>query len=334
MLIHLPRLNDPYLDQPVDTFMMHASTDRIGTHLIADSPGQADVILFTQCHMLVRDWRLTRITHHPLRRAFPGKVMVYNEFDRPWCALPGVYVSMPRRHFVAEHQRPWAYFAPQPRVTLIEAPDLLFSFVASNTTPCRRPLFALKHPDAIVEEVRGFRLWDSASERFDERRARFNDVLARSRFVLCPRGNATSSVRLYETLAAGAVPVIIADEWVPPAGPEWETFSIRWPEGRVDGLIETLEARDAEWLSMSKRARRAYDDYFSPDVYFHHVAERCRDLVQAGSLERFPARGVIDRRYAELAVANAHARVRHARAGLKKRMMRMVRRRARYAQNA
>jgi hypothetical protein len=333
MLIHLPRLNDPYLDQPVDTFTMHASTDRVGTHLIADSPEQADVILFTQCHMLVTDWRLTRITDHPLRRAFPDKVMVYNEFDRPWCALPGVYVSMPGRHFVAEHQRPWAYFAPQPLATLNETRDLLFSFVASNTTACRGPLFALKHPQAIVEEAHRFRLWDPTSERFDERRARFNNVLARSRFVLCPRGNATSSVRLYETLAAGAVPVIIADEWVPPVGPEWEAISIRWPEGRVDGLIEMLEARDAEWPSMSERARRAYDDYFSPDVYFHHVAERCRELVQAGSLERFPARGVIDRWYAELAVANARARVRHARSGLKTRVKRIVRRRATDARN-
>jgi hypothetical protein len=258
--------------------------------------------------------------------------MVYNEFDRPWCALPGVYVSMPARHFVAEHQRPWGYFAPQPLPAPNENPDLLFSFVASNTTACRRPLFALKHPHAIVEEVRGFQLWDPTSEKFDERRARFKAALARSRFVLCPRGNATSSVRLYETLAVGAVPVIIADDWVPPVGPEWETFSIRWREGRVDGLIEMLEARDAEWPSMSKRARRAYDDYFSPDVYFHHVAERCRELVQAGSLKRFPTSGVIDRWYAELAVANARARVAPARAGVKKRVMRTVHRRATDAQ--
>jgi hypothetical protein len=332
MLIHLPRLNEPYLDQPVDTFTMHASTDRVGMHQITDSPEQADVILFTQCHMLGTDWRLTRITHHPLRQAFPDKVMVYNEFDRPWCALPGVYVSMPGRHFVAAHQRPWAYFAPQPLVTVNETPDLLFSFVASNTTACRRPLFALKHPQAIVEEVQRFRFWDPTSEGFDERRARFKAVLARSRFVLCPRGNATSSVRLYETLAAGAVPVVIADEWVPPVGPEWEAFSIRWPEGRVDGLIEMLEARDAEWSPMSARARRAYEDYFSPDVYFHQVAERCRELLQAGSLERFPARGVIDRWYAELAVDSARARVRHAPAALRKRVTRIVRRGATDAQ--
>jgi hypothetical protein len=325
MLIHLPRLNDPYLDQPVDAFTMHASSDRIGGNQLTDSPEQADVILFTQCHMLPTDWRLTRITHHPLRRAFPDKVVVYNEFDRPWCAVPGVYVNMPRRHFVADHQRAWGYFVPPPAAPN-DAPDLLFSFVASSTAACRRALFALNHPHAIVEEVHGFRFWDASSWRFEEQRARFKSTLARSRFVLCPRGHATSSVRLYETLAAGAVPVIIADDWAEPVGPDWKMFSIRWPEGRVDGLIEMLEARDREWPSMSERARRAYDDYFSPGVYFHQVAERCRELVQAGSLERFPARGVIDGWYAELAVADARARVSHARARVKRRLIRVARR--------
>lgn len=325
MLIHLPGFDDAYLDQPVETFRMHASTDRVGAHRLTDSPEQADVILFTQCHMLLDDWRLRRITRHPLRAAFPDKVMVWNEFDRPWCALPGVYVSMPARHFVAEHQRPWGYFTVPPAAPN-DAPDLLFSFVASNTTACRRPLFALNHPHAIVEEVHGFRFWDPTSERFEERQARFRATLARSRFVLCPRGNATSSVRLYETLAAGAVPVIISDDWVPPVGPEWDTFSIRWAEGRIDGLIEMMEARDGEWSAMGTRARRAYDEYFSPEVYFHNIAERCAELLQAGSLKRFPARGVIDRRYADLALTRARDRLRYIPAGVRKRAARVGRR--------
>jgi hypothetical protein len=311
MLIHLPRLNDPHLDHVADRFEMHASQDRVGTHRLTDSPEEADVVLFTQCHMLETDWRLTRIRRHPLRRAFPRKAMVYSQFARPWCALPGVYVSMPRKHLVAEHQRPWAHYikpAPGPN----EAPDLLFSFVASSTAACRRDLFALKHPRAIVEQVSGFRYWDPTSELFEERQARYKTTLARSRFVLCPRGYGTSTLRLYETLAAGAVPVIIADDWVPPVGPEWDTFSIRWPEGRVDGLIEMIETRDRDWSSMSKRARRAYEDHFSPEVYFHNVAERCHELLLAGSPERFPARGVVDRWYAELALSNARKRVRAA----------------------
>ena len=327
MLIHLVRLNDPWLDVPVGAFTKHAGTDRVGVHHLSDSPEEADIILFTQCHMLPDDWRMTRIRHHPLTRAFPEKVLVYNELDRPWCALPGVYVSMPQRHFVAEHQRPWGYFVDPPAVT-DPAPDLLFSFVGRDTARCRRPLLRLQHADAVVEEVNGFRLWEPASPGFEERRARFREILARSRFVLCPRGNGMSSVRLYEALSVGAVPVIIADDWTPPPGPAWETLSIRWPEGRIDGLTEMLEARDAEWPHMSQLARRAYEDYFSPAVYFHRVAELCAELVRAGSPSRFPARGVIDRHVVRLAARRAGMRPVYAFATLRRKARRLRRRRA------
>jgi hypothetical protein len=62
---------------------------------------------------------------------------------------------------------------------------------------------------------------------------------------------------------------------------------------------------------MSERARRAYNEYFSPEVGFHHVAELCRELVEAGSPQRFPTRGVIDRWYAELALVRSLARAKY-----------------------
>ncbi len=319
MLVHLPRLGDPDLDRPVAIFELHASTDRVRAHQLTDSPESADLILFTQCHMLLRDWRLKRLRDHPLRRAFPEKTLAYNEHDLPWCALPGVYVNMPARTFAPRHQRAWGYFVPPPAARNHD-PDLLFSFLASNTTRCRAPLFALRHPEAVIEEVHGFRFWDPASEGFEQRRARFAAILARSRFVLCPRGNGTSSVRLYESLAAGAVPVIIADEWVAPPGPAWEEFSIRWPEGRVDGLIETIEAHCADWASMSSAARRAYDDYFSPGVYFHHVAELCGELLELGSPASFPARGLIGREFALRGAGRARAYANYIQAAAKRRL--------------
>lgn len=129
--------------------------------------------------------------------------------------------------------------------------------------------------------------------------------------MLCPRGDGTSSIRLYEALAVGAVPVIIADDWVPPAGPAWEECSIRWPEGRIDGLTQMLEDRNGDWPRLSAEARRVHEEYFSPAVYFHHVAERCADLLRSGSTVRFPARGVIDRHFADVAAGHLRGRVRY-----------------------
>lgn len=297
MLIHLARLLDPpHTDGPVRAFTSLAAQDKVGVHEITESAELADAILFTQCHMLPTDWRLATIRDHPLTRQYRDKVMVYDERDRPWCAFPGVYVSMPRRLISQPYQRAWGYFTV-PRTSAEGEPDLLFSFVASDSAGCRRPLFALKHSNAIVEKARRFTFYDQTSPNYGAQRARFQSILGRSRFVLCPRGRGTSSIRLYETLAAGRVPVIIADDWTPPLGPDWEAFSIRWPENQTRGLVTMLEERDHDWPQMSAEARRAYDRYFSAEVSFHNIAGLCDDLLRSGPVSAFPSRGIRDRAY-------------------------------------
>lgn len=66
----------------------------------------------------------------------------------------------------------------------------------------------------------------------------FADAVTMSQFVLCPAGEGSP---LYETLAAGRVPVILADGWAPPPGPRWSDFALIWPERDVPSL--PLQAR-------------------------------------------------------------------------------------------
>jgi hypothetical protein len=121
--------------------------------------------------------------------------------------------------------------------------------------------------------------------------------MRRSRFVLCPRGRGTSSFRLYEALAHGCVPVIISDGWVAPDGPDWDSFSIRWPERDAEGLAEMLEDRDAEWPQLSRAARSAYEAFFAPSVSFHQIVERCADLLGSGAARNFPRAGIRNRAF-------------------------------------
>ena len=58
--------------------------------------------------------------------------------------------------------------------------------------------------------------------------------------ILCPRGEGTSSIRLFESLRMGRPPVIISDQWVPPEGPAWDTFSVRIPERRIHTIPDRL----------------------------------------------------------------------------------------------
>ena len=296
MHVHLARLGLVNEDIPAAEFEQLAELDRVGEHHVSEDPDSADLILFTQCHMLPTDWRLKTIREHPLTKRHGGKVMVYDERDRPWCGLPGVYVSMPAPHFDDRYQRAWGFFR-HPQIAPSENPDLLFSFIGSPSDRCRRLLFELRHPDAVVEEVRRFTFFDPSSPKFEERRARFQNILGRSRFVLCPRGRGTSSIRLYETLAAGRVPVIVADDWVEPRGPEWGNFSIRWPEGRTNGLIGTLEERVGDWPAMSAAALASYREFFSDEISFHRIVGLCSDLHQSEALRQFPRAGLRNRAY-------------------------------------
>jgi hypothetical protein len=283
--VHVARIEDggAFTDLPVDRLLALARLDRMGLHELVGDPDLADLVLFTQCHMV--DWRLGAIRNHPLVRRHPTKVAVYDERDRPWRSFPGVYVSVPASTFDRRSQRAWGYLQTPEVAEMPTDPDLLFSFVGSPTASCREPLFGLRHPDAVVEEVRDFMFWDEERPHHDAHRRRFLEVLSRSRFVLCPRGRGTSSFRLYETLALGRVPVIISDEWQRPAGPDWNACAIFWPEDRIDGLVERLEDCDRDWRLMSAAARATHADYFADDVVFHHVVDLCASARRSAGID-------------------------------------------------
>lgn len=278
MRVHLPRIGSgKFTDRPVDRFEQLALADRIGTHRLVADPDEADLVLFTQCNMV--DWRLSAIRNHPTARRYWRKVRVYDERDRPWLSFPGVYVSAPRRTFDDRRQAAWGY-ARIPDISLsTREPDLLYSFVGSRTAPCRERVLQLRHPDAIVEAVENFMFWDTDSPGHARQRARFAGLVSRSKFVLCPRGRGTSSIRVYEVLAAGRVPVVIADEWVPPKGPDWSACIVRCAEEQVDQLPGMLDRVSSDWKPMAEAARTTYAEFFAPNVAFERVIGLCSSVT-------------------------------------------------------
>ena len=261
-----------------------AARDRYGVHGLTDDPGRADLILFVDLH-LNPDWRLRSLWQHPLVRTHRDKTLVYDERDHPWCALPGLYCSMPSAHFDARLQRACAYygaitFADDPRVEA--APDLLFSFLGSRSHPIRRRLLSLTHPRAAVEDTSGFLFYDRSNPAaYDRQKAHYLETLLRSKFVLCPRGAGTGSIRLFETLAAGRVPVILSDDWVAPAGPDWTACSLRVPEAEIAAIPARLEAAEAAYPRLAAAARAAHADWYAQSVIFHRLVESCAELLAA-----------------------------------------------------
>jgi hypothetical protein len=281
-------------------------------HLAVEDPDEADVLVFPDCHLVPRDWKLREVAASEAGRRFPDKITVYDERDTPWCRFPGIYVSMPATHFASRWQVAAGYYrVDDPAARLDVDPsaidrDLLCSFVGGPTHRCRDAVLRLEGPRLHIESTAGFVFYDPTSDRFAERRRGFAEILFRSKFVLCPRGAGTSSIRLYEAMAAGRAPVIISDGWMPPSGPRWDQFSLRWPEDRVAELPGVLEEAEPDADAMGARARAAYEEWFAPDVALSAVLDQLEVLRRSSGYPGFPASGRRDAQFLHAGAARAN----------------------------
>lgn len=285
MKIHLATgSSNPWSHEAIAAWTKLHSKDRFGEHTLTSSPEEADIILFVDLHL--EQWPdLREIRNHEFWKRYPAKTLAYDERDRPVAALPGLAVSMPKSQFDWQWNRPCAYYTSfhQFDKALEAEPDLLFSFKGGNTHKLREQIFALSHPRAIIEkaEVNHFDLsgGEELKRQQQQQLERFRELLGRSKFVLCPRGHGASSIRMYEVMAAGRVPVVISDEWTPVQGVDWESCSVIVPENEISSIPQRLEALEERYPSMAHQARAVYDEQFGPQVHFQRMVEKCQDLL-------------------------------------------------------
>lgn len=260
--------------------VMKAAEASVGKgYTIANHPQDADIIVFVEPGCRFQN----DVLASPLFLAFPQKSVVLDFNDRPFPVLPGLYSGL-TAHQSNETFQGNAYIrvADNNQIDLVREnhvpPDLLFSFVgrASNYPIVRNALLKLKHPHSILN--------DQSSNQSDGDIG-YIKTLCRSKFVLCPRGFGPSSWRLFETMRAGRVPVIISDDWVPPKDLLWDKFSIRVAETDVERIADILSDRESEHQHMGNIARTEWNNKFSYAGFFPWVAKRLEEVVSASIRE-------------------------------------------------
>ena len=88
-----------------------------------------------------------------------------------------------------------------------------FSFVGSyKTNPLRRELPKADLPDAIIKDTGD---WHFYKKDRTEQTSQYVDILCNTKYALCPPGTGPSTIRLYEAMAAGCIPVVFNDVKVP-----------------------------------------------------------------------------------------------------------------------
>ncbi len=158
---------------------------------------------------------------------------------------------------------------------------LLYSFVGAYSpegylTPVRQWIFDLpRRPDALIVrrsewhyeadvyrvQVAGQLLEAEERTRRDRHGDDYDATLLDSTFSLCPSGSGPNSIRLWESLGFGCIPVLLADTLRLPGTPdEWDEAIVRVPETpeAVAGLPARLEAlaRDPQRLQRMREAGR------------------------------------------------------------------------------
>jgi hypothetical protein len=264
-------------------------------HTLVDDPKEADLILFAEIRLLFA----YNIRHHEYYKPFRDKVFAYSVDDNIIPMVPGVYASLEKKWYLPRRSRPGFYLSilENPYTDFDPAPvqrDFLFSFVGSvRTWPVRAILAQLDYPRSIFIDTSKESLPILSGGTAEQRSVfwkKYADIGRRSKFVLCPRGAGTSSIRLFEMMRMGRAPVILADEWVPPIGPKWDEFSIRVPESEAMNIPKILEEREGEADALGLKARQEWERWFAPEVVFDTVVDWCLEIKASRRLPEYFSR--------------------------------------------
>jgi hypothetical protein len=111
----------------------------------------------------------------------------------------------------------------------------------------------------------------------------YRRTLGDSVFSICPGGTGPNSIRLWESIGFGAIPVILADTYQPP-GPAalWEEAAV-WCEESPDairGLADRLDSlrREPSLLERKKKAGAQIWALYGPDTFIYDLQCRTVDL--------------------------------------------------------
>ncbi|MFN2476543.1 MAG: exostosin family protein [Chthoniobacterales bacterium] len=277
-----------------------ASADVFNVHSLTPDPDTADLILFAE--LWGAGMQFQHVRRHPLVRRYREKCFLFSSSAFPIPFLPGVYASLETRWQTRRTRGGFHVMPMQNEFTTFAPPsdDLpyLFSFIGSaNNAPVRRKLAQLSHPrgyfcDTASDFERALHGRFAPSELREYAR-RFVDITKASKFILCPRGLGVATIRLMEAMRIGRAPVIIADEWAAPIGPEWDRFSIRVREGEIARIPQLLEKLEGNAVAMGNLAREQWELWFSEQASFHRVVEWCLQIreerVLPEAIARLPA---------------------------------------------
>ncbi len=89
-------------------------------------------------------------------------------------------------------------------------------------------------------EVYGNKLANSIQNNLVSEKDSYNNLMLNSKYSLCPSGTGPNSIRLWESLAFGSIPIVLADSLELPHHDLWDVAILRIKEQELDNLLEII----------------------------------------------------------------------------------------------
>ena len=251
----------------------------IATHpdeLIACSdPAEADFVILTD---FSEHEHFGRVQDCPEVMEYPEKSIIISECDQPVEILPGFYSSGIQSSRLRNFMEGWHFpflnvRFPNRQIQLSTQEgsrerDFLGSFIGYPSHTLRLKL-AKKFghfPDMSIKVSKEYHHFEMNMDMESETpQKRYVDMLRNSHFSLCPRGRGPSSMRLYDSMRFGVVPVIISDAWVKPSFVDWDSCSLQVKEKHLKELHKILLEHEPYSNEMGKTAKSVYQNYFADE---------------------------------------------------------------------
>ena len=275
-----------YIVNPNDTPLAHESTELLEDiqssltkrgYTTTRSAADADAIIINE-KTSFKEWRyIKRLVDDPAIGQWVHKTYTINTDDCATGLLKGVYTSIPRKRLNQSIHAvvPYARY-PNEYVLSGTNPSQEKKYLASwrgntDSNPglrCKLAGALEGLPDFKIETT------DSWLNHGSQEKQTYVNLILSSKFSLCPGGWAPASFRIYESMALGIPPVIVADQCVLPDGPDWESCSIRIEEKCISKIPGILKERSTEHVTMGSAARREWERYFSPEIVADYYTDR------------------------------------------------------------
>ncbi len=210
-------------------------------------------------------------------------VFCWDSSDRPDGYLSGLYCGLGSPVFRKRAHINFSYpitYNEQVGASDLGGADMLWGFFGGITSPLRRRIAnTLKdRKDGYVRIANGpwFQMFNRTGI---DAKVDYAESLARTKYFICPRGNGFGSIRLFETMKARRVPIILADRYALPDYIDWSKCALVVKERDISKIPAFCRAAEAQWEEMAQQARLEWEKHFGDSVLIDSIGAKLSKLV-------------------------------------------------------